>query len=102
MGTVESRLAKINSQTVDIKKTRRDVLGITDKYIQFIDKKKRVKEYKYAPDIINEMYNFFVNSMPEKFTLCVKNGTIFAVIVGNYLPVCSKKITTGVFGYKVK
>ena len=102
MGSVESKLAKMNGQTVDIKKTRKDVLGVSEKYIQFIDKKKRITEYKYASDKITEMYNYFAYHMPEEFTLCVKDDIIYAIMVGSYLPVYSDSITMGVFGYKVK
>lgn len=102
MGAVESSMAKMKGQTVNIKKTRKDVLGVSEKYIQFIDKKKRVTEYRYAPDKISEMYDFFARNMPTEFTLCVKDGTIYAIMVGSYLPVFSDKIANGVFGYKVK
>ena len=102
MGSIESSLAKMNSQTVDIKKTRKDVLGISEKFIQFIDKKKRVTEYRYASDKISEMYTYFVHSMSDEFTLCVKDGIIYAIMVGSYLPVYSEQIRMGAFGYKVK
>ena len=69
---------------------------------QYEAPKKRITEYKYASDKISEMYDFFAHNMPTEFTLCVKDGTIYAIMVGSYLPVYSDSITMGVFGYKVK